>query len=390
MKYNIAALLSVLMFLVAGCGGSGTKFAPKERKTAMTETEREAAIAAKKASFDLNVDSMLNSNGVKLSVLPPAPNGEITASLSERIGIKMLGVIAANGIGGVNDVPGFVLAAYLQESGRQTTGSAPQKYVIKYEIFYQVMNVTDGAVYGSVSESISGVGNSFQEAASNAVNEIKSTKALQSMLADASNKIIDWYEQNFLVFKAQVEEAMGVGNYALALAYLRSVPAQATEAFTYAVTNRPDVLRKFKAHNAAAELVALKSAIAAGNQSTTLDNSVYTHLAMIPEDSPEYKQAVALVENYEKRVLSRQEAAEVREISVEDAIRIHEQQMEMAHLQADKSIAIAQAKASEQAMRQHMRDKDDAKRNFWGNLGARIISGIDYLTDKSTDTNSGD
>lgn len=393
----ICVTLSAMLAAVS-CGGNsnknsnnsaqteqGVKFAPRERTSSMSAAERQAAIAAKKASLQVNVQSLMNSAGVKLSVLPPVPAGEITEAISEKIGVKMLGIIAANGVGGVNNVPGFAMGAAMTETGRQTTGTAPQKCVIKYDVVYSVLNVVDGNVYASATESVTGVGNTFAEAVGNAVKEIKSTESLQSMLATASDRIVAWYRDNLPTLKSQVNEAVNAGNYPLALAYLGSVPSQAAEAYEYATAEHAVVLKKYKATNAASAFSALKRAIAAGAQSTELQSEVYTALAMIPDDAPEYAQASKLVAEYESSVLARQAKAEAREIAAAEAQRLHEQQMAQAELEANKAIAIAEAKASEQAMRKHMREQDDSKRGFWGNLGARIINGIDYVGDQIPD-----
>ena len=365
--------------------GQGVKFAPRERNSSMSDAERQAAIAARKSNLNVDIQSLMSSGGVKLSVLPPTPAAEITEELSEQIGVKMLSIIAANGIGGVNNVPGFALGAAMTETGRQTTGTAPQKSVIKYNVVYSVLNVLDGTTYASTTEAVTGVGNTFGEAARNAVNEIKSTDALQKMLATASDRIVSWYRDNLPTLKTQVNEAINARNYPLALAYLNSVPSQATEAYAYAKAEHGAVLLKYKATTAVSEFVALKSAVAAGSQSVELQPEVYVHLAMIPADAPEYAQATKIVAEYERSVLARQVKAEDREIAAAEAQRLHEQKMEEATLEANKTIAIAEAKASEQAMRKHLREQDDSKRGFWGKLGARIINGIDYVGDQFPD-----
>lgn len=391
---NIKTIFAVTLvgITIASCGGNGNsqhadnsggvKFVPKDKESKMTDEERKAAIAERKASLQVNLESMMNSNGVKLTVLPPSPHGEITEAVSEQIGAKMLSIIAANGIGGVNNVPDFALAATMSETGRQTTGSAPQKFIVKYELNYQVMNMLDGTVYASAPESITGVGNSFEEATRNAVNEIKSTPALQSMLATGSERVISWFNDNLPMFKNQVSRAINENNYALALAYLNSVPSQAAYAYDYASKEQPKVLEAYKKYNAATNFSALKGAIASGEQSMELKQEVYTYLSMIPVDTPEYSQAQKLVDSYQTNVLIRQAEAQDRQYKTEEAKRIHEEKMELAKQDAERQIALAEAKASEQSMRLHMREKDDSKRGFWGNLGTRIISGLDYIGDK--------
>lgn len=383
--------MALLGVAVASCGGNsksqeessqGVKFAPKERESKLTDAERKAAIAERKAALQVNLESMMSTNGVKLTVLPPTPNGDITEEISEQIGVKMLSIIAANGIGGVNNVPDFALAATMNETGRQTTGTAPQKCIVKYDINYQVMNVLDGNVYASTSEGITGVGNTFEEATRNAINEIKSNANLQSMLSTGSERIISWFNDNLPSLKNQVSGAMGDKNYALAMALLKSVPSQAETAYKYASEEYPKVLETYKKEQAVTNLAALKSAIAQGEQANEIRQEAYNYLAMIPVGTPEYTQAEKLVETYQTNVLKKQAEAQKRKYDKEEAERVQKEKMELAQLDADRQIAIAEARASEQAMRLHMREKDDSKRGFWGNLGARIISGMDYVGDK--------
>ena len=391
---RIAKLITigVLGFLTVSCGNrqdKDVKFNPSEKESSMTDAERKAAIAEKRKSLNVDISSMMNSNGVKLSVLPPSPSGDITAEISELIGTKMLGIIATNGIGGVNNVPDFALSATISETGKETTGGTPQKYIVKYEINYQVINMLDGTVYASAPESITGVGNTFQDATRKAVNEIKSTDNLQQMLATASERIIDWYKTNLPTLKNQVASALEKKDFALALAYLNSVPSQASEAYTYASQEYPKVLELYKKSESKRNLSELKSAIASSSSSLELNPQVYTFLAMIPEGSQDYKDALAAVTAYEKGVAQRQTKEETRQEKAEDARNKAEElrnereyTMKMAQMQADKEIAIAEAKASEQAIKQHMKEQADSKRGFWGNLGARIISGMDYVGNK--------
>lgn len=396
---RISTLIAIGLFglMAVSCGGrqgNGVKFNPNARDSSMTDEGRKAAIAEKKKSLNPDISSMMNSNGVKLTMLPPSPSGDITEEISERIGAKMLGLIAANGIGGVNNVPDFALAATISETGRETSGGIPQKYIIKYEINYKVINMLDGTVYGAVTETIIGAGNSFQEATRNAVNEIKPTDNLRQMLSTASERIVGWYDTNLSTFKNQVAAAVEKRDFALALAYLNSVPSQATEAYTYASQEYAKVLEAYKTSESKRNLSALKAAIASSSSSLELDPQVYACLAMIPEGSQDYKDALAAVTNYEKGVAERQAREDARQAKAEEARnkaeelkKEREHVMQMAQMQADKEIAVAEAKASEQAIKQHMKEQADSKRGFWGNLGARIICGMDYMGSQITGGN---
>ena len=79
---RIIFFLSVLLLAVS-CNFSGNnktsggvKFAPKERESKFTDEERAEAIAKKRAelaSMDLDIESLVFENNIKLTVRPPAP-----------------------------------------------------------------------------------------------------------------------------------------------------------------------------------------------------------------------------------------------------------------------------------------------------------------------------
>lgn len=381
-KYLIIGLVGVS--LLGSCGGNQKKFNPKDRtSSSMSDADRETAINAMKSSLAVDPYAMMTSNDVKLTVMPPSPTGDLNEELSEKIAVKMLQMISQNGIGGLNTVPGFALTATLTNGEKKTTGTAPQKMVASYTINYSVINTVTGDVYASATQEITGVGNSFPQATKNAIKEIKNSPAIQEMLAAASTKIIAWFEENLETFKSQVETACGKEDYALALSLIESVPQKATNAFAYAQSRRADVTDKFQANIASQELIALKQAIQEADG--TPSSEVYAHLSLLPKNSPEYKQAMGLIDAYEsnveKTLAENKSAAAAKEEA--DAQRAH--QIELATIEAERLKAKYQAKATEQALRQHMRDKDDQKRGFWGNLGARIIGAIDQVSDASAD-----
>jgi len=174
-RVNIILAIACMTLAMASCSDSNKKtFNPTERKSSMTDAQREEALDKLKMSLSAQVDSLLFTHGVKLSVLPPAPDGnDITESLAERIATKLVQITSANGIGGLNNSPNFALGARLSQTGRTATGSAPQKMLVKYDVTYEVINVPTGDVYATATDEIVGVGASFEEANANAVQEIK-------------------------------------------------------------------------------------------------------------------------------------------------------------------------------------------------------------------------
>lgn len=379
MKLNYL-LIAATALMLAACGGnnSGNKkgFAPKDRTTVeMSDAERKIAIEAKKAENGVDLNVALNSDGVKLSVMPPFPKGDITEDVSERIAVKLLQMTTANGIGGLNNVPGFALCASMQEIDKKVTSTTPQKMVTKYSISYSVRNLLTDDVYASYEQEITGVGGSFEEATRNAVNEIENNVHIQKMLSTASEKIITWFNENLETLKGQIANAMASNDYAYALALISSVPEKAGVAFEYASSIREDVLKKFKMKNANNELTAMKQAILAADN--TMSTDVYAHLSLIPVDAPEYQEAMKLCAEYEAKVLDTREKKENREIAAEEARIEREHQMEMAKMDAERILTEHQCDATNEKIKDLERELEYERKGFWGSLGTRILKGID-------------
>ena len=382
--YNIIGV-ALMAVAIMSCGGQqkqGTKFAPKERTSSLTDSEREAAINQKRAELNIDIIEQLNSHGVKFSILQPVAQGEdITPDIAQRIAVKMLEIASQNGISGLGSAPGFVLGCEIAQTGRAATGTAPQKMTVQYTLTFKVANTSTGDVYATATQDVTGVGNSFPEANQNAANNIKNSPELQKMLQTASARIIDWYNQNVQTLKNQISAAEGAGDYDLALALAEAVPQQATAAFNYASSKLPELLKNMQKKHAAESLAALRAAIAEANGS--FSPKVAACLQMIPEGTSEANEAQKLYASYEKK-LEEKAAAENKQKELEEQ-RAHEK--ELAAIEADKMKCkyeqMANAKAMEKAMRY---DSDQKNKGFWAKLGDRVLGGIDFLGDKVSDS----
>lgn len=382
--YNIIGL-ALMAVAIMSCGGQqkqGTKFAPKERTSSLTDSEREAAINQKRAELNIDLGEQLNSHGVKFSILQPVAQGEdITPDIAQRIAVKMLEIASQNGISGLGSAPGFVLGCEIAQTGRAATGTAPQKMTVQYALTFKVANTSTGDVYATATQDVTGVGNSFPEANQNSANNIKNSPELQKMLQTASARIIDWYNQNVQTLKNQISAAEGAGDYDLALALAEAVPQQATSAFNYASSKQPELIKKMQNKHAAESLSALRAFIAEANGN--FSPKVAACLQMIPEGSPEANEAQKLYAAYEKK-MTEKAAADNKQKELEEQ-RTHEK--ELAAIEADKMKCkyeqMANAKAMEKAMRY---DSDQKNKGFWAKLGDRVLGGIDFLGDKVSDS----
>ena len=384
--------VAIMTIAVTGCNeNKGTKFAPKERESKISDDERASRIAQKRVSLN-TIEGQLYNHGVKFSILEPKTLGnDITPEIAQMIGVKMLQIASQNGISGVGTAPGFVLGTEIMQTGRAATGTAPQKMTVQYTLTFKVMNTATGDVYATATQDVVGVGNSFAEANINAVKNIKNTSAMQQMLATASDRIIDWYNNNVDALKTQVEGAVGKGDYSLALAIVESVPEQAKAAFEWASQRQPDLYTQWTHKVASDNLSALQSAIATANDD--FDPAIGGYFKLIPADAPEFAKAQELYNAYQEKVKVRRadlearaerDAAAQREWDMEKAKMDHE--TELVQIEADKMKCKYESQANAVAMEKAMRAESDAKhKSFWGKLGDRIIGGIDFVGDKIGD-----
>ncbi|MBQ0047922.1 MAG: hypothetical protein KBT33_10560 [Prevotellaceae bacterium] len=356
MKYTYLYIIATAIAL-SSCGGSdkntGTKFAPKERTSALSEDEREDAIAQKhnELAQEINIDSILSNHGVAFSVLPPAVDKNIPQAASDKLGTKMIQIASQNGIGGLCKNPVLAMVSRVDCVQRELTGTAPQKAIVKYEVTMYCGNFITNDIYASSAQTITGVGSTFDEASSKAMNELKNTADMQKMLQTASERAIKWYSATANVQKL-VDEEVGNRNYALAMALLSSVPEQASATYAYAEKKNKEVSDMFFEEKAAELLGELEGAIAAAGEDYNPGLGAY--LKVIPVRSSSYARAKQIYDNYlshvadvkkDEREKSHQLAME--ELQVEKIKAPYEAEATIAKINADARLGVAQAKAEE-------------------------------------------
>ena len=380
--------VAAMTIAMTSCGNQNgsKKFDPVERSATLSHEEREAAIEAKRAELlgGLNLDTLLYSHGIKFSIVQPKLQGEdITQDIADRISMKMLQIACQNGISGMGTNPGFVLGTEIAQTGRAATGTTPQKMTVQYQLTFKVMNTATGDVYATATQDVMGVGNSFVEANQNFVKEIKNTPEIQKMLQIASQRIIDWYNQNVQTVKNQIETAAGKGDYDLALAIATSVPEQATTAFQYA-SSKIDELTKGLMHKKAADMLGEMTA-AVASAGDDFNPAIGAYFNLIPTDSPEHAKAAEMYKEYTEKCKARRNALEAKAESDEQAARefekfkmMQDHETELAKIEADKIkskyASLASAKAAEAKV------KASQKRGgLFGSIGDAISGVSDRL-----------
>jgi len=370
--YNIIgiALIGCLVMSCSNGQKKGKSFNPEERTSSLSAEERDQRLAEKRSELGFDIDSMISSHGVKLSIVMPKVQGDITEEVSKRMAIKMLQIASQNGLSGLGTNPNFVLGAEISQTGRAATGTAPQKMIVEYEFTFKVMNAQTGDVYGTSMQEVQGVGNSFEEATLNAVKEIKNTPKMQKFLQTANDRILKWYDENLPAIKNQVQKAEGEGNYELALALLNSIPEQSTS-YKY-VEEKQDALLKGMLHKRAADMLAEMESVLASS-GDEFNPAVGAYFSLIPTDCPEHATAQKLYAEYEKKCHARRAALEAKAERDEQAAR----DLEKLKMQYEHQEALAQKEVDKISARYEAEAAAKQKsKGFWGKLGDMCLGAL--------------
>lgn len=333
-KHRTLLIMGVIALFMAlsSCNGNnkeasnGKKFNPTERQSKYSDEERSEAIAKKRAELDsmqLDIETLVFKNNVKLTVLPPAVKGDVSPLASQTITAKMMQIVAQNGLGGYGNSPAFCLATVLTPTSRVATGTAPQRMLCKYTITFVVGNMLTSDIFATYDMDVEGVGQSFEEATNNVASSIRNERGLQEMLKTASDRILAWYNDNPQRFKSTVESFVAKQDFATAYALLTTVPEKATVCFNYAVKRQGQVLEDMKNQKAEELLTDLRNAIAsAGTQYSPM---VAGCLQLIPTRSKQYTEGKKLYDTYVANINAFKK----------DSIK-HEQKLELERLAMEK------------------------------------------------------
>lgn len=350
MNKKFLAAASAVAIILSSCGGSqqgekkGTAFNPSQKESSLSDSERAAAIAAKKESLaGLSVDSMLMMDGVKFSVLPPETNDNLPLGAVERLTAAIMRIAGENGVGGLCTNPVLGLISKVDCIERGMTNTAPQKAIAKYEVTFYCGNFITNDIYGSASASVTGVGADFNQAAKQAFNELKNTPQLKAMFRAASENAIKWYDNQSNIENV-VNQAVANQNYALAMAFLSSVPSQAANAFEYAAKRNAEVSDLFFQSKADELLGRMKAAIAAADGKYSPEAGAC--YALIPRNSKAFAEAEKAFAEYCTAVDVNRKDEIDRARTVEDRDALNAQILAMEELEVKKIEAPFEAMAT--------------------------------------------
>ena len=354
------------MILLSSCGNRtkrGVNYNPSDRSKFSSEEEKAFAIVQKKAEAAGILPNSDYKNAVKLNILVPKVEKDFPLTAAQTLTKKLLQVTAANGIAGYGGDPAFVLATIANPVKEGITNTIPKKNFVNYSLTFYVANIHSGDVFGALEQEVMGVGDSKELAIINAMESVNNNAAIAQLLRESAQKIVSWFEEQSDTFVAEVKHYMRNGAYDKAYGLLASVPEAATSCFKFAQENMNTVHEMYLSQLSNSYYQRMKDAIAAANGE--YNPEVGACMYMIPENSPVYKDAVALFDKYVASVEEVGNAKRAHEIYLaEEAVAIEKLQIE-AEIQAQSAIMKDMEKES-------IVEANSPTADFVGNIGKGI------------------
>lgn len=377
MKANriiLALVLPCLILCACNKPQQGKVYQPRQKQSAMTDEQRQAAIAQKKAEMNGLLDLASYQNAVKLTIWVPKVTETFPQGAAETLAARMLQITSQNGIAGYGGNPSFVLAAEVTPLEQGVTATAPAKTYIRYKVNFFVANVTSGEIFGASQQDVMGVGDSETMAMLNAMQSVASDDGLQNMLKQSSQKIVNWYESHKSTVIGQINNYVRIGNYAKAYAMLISIPEEAKTCFEYAQKHLDEVHNLYLNQLSNEYYQRMLSAMAENEGS--YNPTVGAYMVNIPLNAPVYAKAEKAFNEYIQRIQS-----------IADAQRAHEMYIEEEQLAIEKIRAESELKAQEALIAQSEADvrmeqarQETEQTNIVGDKFVSIITfGIEKL-----------
>lgn len=120
----------------------------------------------------------------------------------------------------------FIIVPSINVLSESETATIPQKTSMKVMITFFVGDGVEGTLFNSYSMEVTGVGDNHNEALHSSIRKINiKSIELQTLIADAKKRIIEYYNSNAPTLISEAEAYMAVQDYENALSRLAVIPS---------------------------------------------------------------------------------------------------------------------------------------------------------------------
>lgn len=280
----------------------------------------------------LGINAFSQECDMPLRVVIPDQVEALDATSELQIKNKLRHIAVQNGIAGGLDYSPFALTASVDVVDKEIVPGSPTKYIYVLNVNLFIADTHDQKIYSSASVEVRCAGNSKTKAYVNGIKQLSPSNAeVQSCIERGKQKMLDYYNRNYLNIIKRAKVKASLRNYEEALYYLMSVPECCT-GYDAAMAEVNSVYKQFVDRQCVENLAQAQAAWMAG---FTRENAAVASvfLSEIYPDAACYGDAQELVREIKKHMGEEWEFELKR---WDDAVSIELQQMKYA-----REIAIA-------------------------------------------------
>lgn len=180
------------------------------------------AVVALGAAFpafadDCDIDIAV-ANITKGEIVPEAVNSRLQAKLSQAM--------SKAGLTAVDYDSRFFVAGRFDDAMNDITGGPSAKVLVKTTLTVYIGDADEKKVFASESFDLKGVGANDTQAYTNAIGNITgSNSKLVQFLREGKQKIVDYYDANYMRYINDAKKEMAGRNYGAALYYATAIPS---------------------------------------------------------------------------------------------------------------------------------------------------------------------
>lgn len=268
------------------------------------------------------------------------PEMDLPATAQNILHDRMHKAILKNGLGST-DSERFIMTAYVNKLGVETTATAPVMYVVELEANFFIGDGVEGTLFSQGSINVKGADDSEDKALISAIKKIKTNDpAFKKMIAIAKDNIVAYYNTkcNFIITEAQ--QMANNQQYDDAIFELTRVPDVCEECYNKCMKEAATVYQK-KVDDEGAQLLSKARSEWTKGQNRAAAEKAGAYLVKINPQSKSYAEANTLFNQMEKRIKdSDNKAWEYKMQKQKDQTNV-----QLAVIEAAKEVAVERAKS---------------------------------------------
>lgn len=228
MKISNIGLVFLIFFWSCGNKQENNNVLKKDRTSQSKVFESTKNTSGTSVSVVDIIDS-LPSVSIKLTPFIPSYE-DLSPSLYRFLKDRLNIGITTVGYGGEGGSPRFIIGPSLNITSSNLTSTAPQKYLLTFEVNLFVVDVMTETIFNSYSSQFKGVGSSKELALQNGFRNLDfKNQDFINFLKQAELKIFNFFNENCSIIIAEADAEASMRNFESAFSILKSIPRESTE-----------------------------------------------------------------------------------------------------------------------------------------------------------------